>query len=328
MSNYNFSSVYAKYITDLISIKRSLGYKYMTQESILYHFDLYVVCNNFTCTSITPEVAEGWMMKRPTEADVTRYGRISALIQLASYMCDIGVSDYIPRMPRIPKSNFIPYIYSKDEIKAIFKACDNLILSSLHFNSVIIILPVLVRILYATGLRISEALNLPDRDVHLDENYLVVRDTKNQMERMIPISQSLSEVCKQYVSFREKLPVKIDKEFFFLSLSGCRCKASHTIHGWFRIILKNAGIPFTGNFQGPRVHDLRHTFSVHAMEKMSRNGDDMYCSMSILSIYLGHKSSKSTEHYVRLCQQIYPELVEKVKFINQHIFPEIEYGND
>ena len=328
MSNYNFNSIYAKHIADLISIKRSLGYKYMTQESILYHFDLYVVCNNFTCTSITPEVAEGWIKKRPTESDVTRYGRVSALIQLASYMCDIGVSDYIPRMPRIPKSMFIPYIYSNDEIKAIFKACDDLTLSSLHFNSVIIILPTLIRILYATGLRISEALNLQDRDVHLDENYLVVRDTKNQMERMIPISQSLSDVCKQYVFYRKKLPVRIDNEFFFLSLCGRRCKASHTIHGWFRIILKNAGIPFTGNFQGPRVHDLRHTFSVHAMEKMTRNGDDMYCSMSILSTYLGHKSTKSTEHYVRLCQQMYPELVKKITFINQHIFPELEYGND
>lgn len=328
MSNYAFCSVYAKHITDFISMKRSFGYKYITQEFILYHFDLYVISNNFTETSITPEVTEGWIRKRPHETDATRYGRISALIQLSSYMYDIGVSNYIPRMPQVAKYNFTPYIYSNDQMQAIFKACDHLALSGMHFNSVIIILPALIRMLYATGLRISEALNLPDKDVHLDENYLVVRDTKNRTERMIPISQSLSDICKQYVFYREKLPLKIDKEFFFLSLSGRQCKGKHTIHRWFKMVLKDAGIPFIGNHYGPRIHDLRHTFSVYAMEKMTREGADMYCSMSILSTYLGHKTAKSTEYYVRLCQQMYPELVKKVTFINQHIFPEPEYGND
>ena len=64
MSNYNFSSVYAKHMTDLISMKRDFGYKYVTEEFVLYQFDQYVVCNNFTFTTITPEVVEGWMEKR------------------------------------------------------------------------------------------------------------------------------------------------------------------------------------------------------------------------------------------------------------------------
>lgn len=328
MSNYNFRSVYAKHITDLVSLKQELGYKYLTEEFVLHQFDQYVIRNNFTSTSITPDIVEGWMEKRPNETDATRYGRISALIQLASYMCDMGVSNYIPRMPLISKSDFIPYIYSKEEMLAIFKACDNLTLSSLHFNSVIIILPALIRMLYATGIRISEARNLLDTDVHLDENYLIVRDSKNRTERIVPISQSLSDVCQQYVHYREKIPLKIDKKYFFLSLSGCKCNGNNTMHRWFRLILKNAGIPFVGNHRGPRVHDLRHTFSLYAMEKMTKQGADMYHSMPVLATYLGHKALSSTEHYVRLCRAMYPELEKKIKFINQQIFPEPIYGND
>ena len=328
MSNYNFSSVYAKHMTDLISMKRDFGYKYVTEEFVLYQFDQYVFCNNFTFTTITPEVVEGWMEKRQNETDATRYSRISALIQLASYMCDIGISNYIPRMPRISKSDFVPYIYSHEEIQAIFKACDNLILSGLHFNSVIIILPTLFRMLYATGIRISEARNLQDTDVHLDENYLVIKGAKNMTDRIVPISQSLSNVCRQYVYYRERLPLKIDKKYFFLSLSGRKCGANHTIFRWFRLILKDAGIPFTGNHHGPRIHDLRHTFSLYAMEKMTREGSDMYHSMPVLATYLGHKTTQSTEHYVRLCRVMFPELERKVEFINQQIYPELEYGND
>ena len=130
------------------------------------------------------------------------------------------------------------------------------------------------RMLYATGIRISEARNLQDTDVHLDENYLVIKGAKNMTDRIVPISQSLSNVCRQYVYYRERLPLKIDKKYFFLSLSGRKCGANHTIFRWFRLILKDAGIPFTGNHHGPRIHDLRHTFSLYAMEKMTREGSD------------------------------------------------------
>lgn len=57
------------------------------------------------------------------------------------------------------------------------------------------------------------------------------------------------------------------QKYFFLSLSGRKCGANHTIFRWFRLILKDAGIPFTGNHHGPRIHDLRHTFSLYAMER-------------------------------------------------------------
>ena len=93
-------------------------------------------------------------------------------------------------------------------------------------KSIIIILPVLIRLLYGTGLRISEALSLLNKDVNLDDNYLVVTDAKNGKERMIPISDSLSEVCKDYQKHRNRLPFSLSKnDPFFISLRGGACKS-------------------------------------------------------------------------------------------------------
>ena len=86
-------------------------------------------------------------------------------------------------------------------------------------DTAIIILPALLRILYGTGLRISEALSLKNKDINLDDNYLIVRDSKNGKERMIPISTSLSEVFKEYVKYRNLMPLSVlNEDRFFITL--------------------------------------------------------------------------------------------------------------
>ncbi|KAA6329706.1 Tyrosine recombinase XerD [termite gut metagenome] len=321
MSNYLFNGIYAEHIKQLIALKRNLGYKYITEESILYNFDLFTIMHNVTTPTITQEVADAWMAKRKHEAASTQKGKITPFMQLAFYMCDIGLSNYIPRVPRIKIDYFVPYIYTPDEIQSIFTSCDKLLLKSLKKDSIIIFLPALFRLLYGSGLRVTEAITLLDKDVNLDDNYLIVRDTKNKTDRMMPISKSLSNVLKKYRIYREKLPVKIDKEYFFLSLAGKKCANHNLIYTWFRVILNKAGIAHEGNHHGPRIHDIRHTFSVHALMQMDKNGSDLYCSLSVLSNYLGHSSIASTNSYVRLCNEMYPELIKTVELENLNIFP-------
>jgi integrase/recombinase XerD len=122
-------------------------------------------------------------------------------------------------------------------------------------DTAIIILPALLRLLYGTGLRISEALSLKNKDINLDDNYLIVRDSKNGKERMTPISASLSEVFKEYVKYRNLMPLVQTDDSFFITLSGKNCNRDH-VSKWFRKILCSAGI--SRNDHGPRLHDLRY----------------------------------------------------------------------
>lgn len=59
-------------------------------------------------------------------------------------------------------------------------------------------MPTLFRLLYGTGLRLGEALALEERDVNLKEKYLIIRQSKNGTERIVPLSESLANVCRQY----------------------------------------------------------------------------------------------------------------------------------
>jgi len=74
-------------------------------------------------------------------------------------------------------------------------------------NSMLFVMPAMLRLLYATGLRIGEAVVLLNKDVNLKDNFLVIRDSKNGKQRMIPISESLSSVCKEYARYRDLLPL-------------------------------------------------------------------------------------------------------------------------
>tara|TARA_R110002072_G_scaffold74469_6_gene176452 strand:- start:2917 stop:3489 length:573 start_codon:yes stop_codon:yes gene_type:complete len=183
-------------------------------------------------------------------------------------------------------------------------------------------IPALFRLLYGTGLRINEALSILDGDINLESNYLVIRNSKNNQERLIPISGSLSAVCREYVKYRDMMPVSRENGYFFISLNGNKCK-SGVVYGWFRKILVRAGIPYAGGHQGPRIHDLRHTFAVHSLAKMAESGLDLYCALPYLSTYLGHQSIRATNGYVRLTAEMYPGLLKNIDTVCLNVFPKI-----
>jgi len=322
--HYNFTGTYAPYIEQLIALKQKLGYKYISAQELLFRFDRFTIERTESSLGITKELSDAWCERIGLESDKYRQGRIRILIQLSSLMNDIGVHSYIPIFPKVHERIFIPYIYSRTEITAIFKACDEVQISRRLMNCYVIILPALFRLLYGTGLRINEALLLLDDDVNLEQNYLIVRDSKNNKERLIPISESLSSVCKEYLKYRDMMPLKREKNYFFVSLNGSKCK-SGVVYGWFRRILLDAGIPYKGNHQGPRIHDLRHTFAVHSLAQMAEEGTDLYCALPYLSTYLGHQSIRATNGYVRLTAEMYPELLKNVNVICLNVFPKTEY---
>jgi len=115
--------------------------------------------------------------------------------------------------------------------------------------------PVLFRVLYGCGLRISEALDLRIRDVDLNIGALTVRNGKFNKSRLVAMSPSLIDACT-------KLMGKIhlgadDDDFFFKNRDGSR-RSKLTVGKRFREILWASGIPYRGKGIGPRLHDVRY----------------------------------------------------------------------
>ena len=82
------------------------------------------------------------------------------------------------------------------------------------------------------------------------------------------------------------------------------------IYDNFRELLFACNIPHTGN--GPRVHDFRHTFAVHTLEKQLSDGYDPMVIVPRLAAYLGHKSYRETCWYIHLTVASFPELSQKL----------------
>ena len=314
-----FDSVYGSFISQYIAFKRSLGYKYTQAEFRFRVFDRFAVKEKCEQVGLTKDLFEKWMEPIPNEQESNRYRRVNELINFSRYLNDLGIASYCPRnIPHI-RRGFSPYIFTHDEILRFFAACDENLNWGRYPTEFVYSTPALFRLLYGTGLRISEALHLETEDVHLDDSYLLLRNTKNNTERMVPFSTSVEAALRQYSDYKEKI-FGLKTKYFFAN-AGDSCWSKGTAYEQFRRILVRAQIPHTE--KGPRLHDFRHTFAVHTLAEMSSQGLDLYYSLPILSKYLGHTSLESTDHYVRLTAEMYPELLQQANQLCAYVFPEV-----
>lgn len=315
--------ILAPFVHDFIVMRNNLGFKSYSARYSLFSFNAFASSKGLSTVTVTRELAEQWCARRPHEATDTWCHRNGFLRQFCVYLSNLGYEAYVPPRVFAKPDTFIPYIFTGDELEALYRACDRLVLYDKHAKSGMMVLPALIRMLAATGIRIGEATSLLQKDVDLQHNYLIVRNCKNGKDRMVPFSESLADVCRQYRKYRELLPA--NSNFFFVKMNGCRCP-SGSFSLWWNTILKRAGIKHRGNTVGPRMHDLRHTFCVKSMVRLAGQGKDLYYILPILSTYVGHQSLAATDRYVRMTAEMYPELLSRTDSICSYLFSDLKYS--
>lgn len=316
-----YYSVYGPFMEDYLALKRSLGYKCMAVEYAFRKFDRFVLREEETSVGLSKELCERWGEKQPNESHKSWYNRIQILSGFSCFLQSLHYPFFLPKLPKV-KNTYTPYIYSKEEIALLLSEADKLTTATTCYNSIVLVLPCLLRLLYGTGLRLGEALALYCEDVNLREQSILVRNSKNGKDRLIFISDSLAQVCKDYLDCRSRFPLRRTKELFFVHPNGERCTPRQA-YRWFRRVLFKARIPHQGNHQGPHLHHLRHTFSVHTLARMAEAGCDLHYTLPILSTYLGHESIVATDRYVRLTAEMYPSLMAKVSTAFPFLYPDI-----
>jgi integrase/recombinase XerD len=316
-----FESILSELIAGYIEEKRAVGYKFVKGTSLLKRFDTLVVKEHLAEKKLPKELVLLWTEKRPNETARNRNGRISIVRGFAKYMVRLGYEAYISPSAAvtIDRYSYVPYIFSEKELKNIFTICDSYPVSDISPNRHLI-LPLLFRMLYGCGLRISEALNLKRDDVDLKQGTLFIRDAKFEKERIVPMAESLIESCRQYADKVHNY--ESCNPFFFPSPYGGRYKET-TIYHLFREILWKAGISHSG--KGPRLHDIRHSFSVHCLKKWVSNEEDLLSLLPYLSVYLGHVDLRGTQHYLRLTADLYPKIIASVEENFSFLIPEVSF---
>ena len=284
-----FLSNYNEAIKNFITEKRICGYKYITDENGLKRFDSFLYLNNINI--INKSVIDLWVELHPNWSINSKARSINTIREFLRYLNRYHLNNYtIPNIIYKHITNsYVPYIFSVEEIKLIFKYAD--LYTSKKYLEMKYIVPFIFRLLYGTGIRIGECLNIKRNNIDIDSGTIKLTDTKNKTERLIVLSDSLLIYLKQFLNKMNK-----SSEYLFYNNKENKLSISN-IETIFKKLLMQAHINNGENL--PRIHDLRFTFIVHSFRKYCSTGKDPMAFLPILQNYVGHKSIKSLEYYLK-----------------------------
>lgn len=158
----------------------------------------------------------------------------------------------------------------------------------------------MLELLYATGLRVSELVNLKLREVNLDSGYLLTVG-KGSKERLVPIGESARIRVAAYLeTVRRKADPSQQMPYLFLSRLG----GAMSRQAFWNIVKKRVELAVINKNVSP--HTLRHSFATHLLE----NGADLRS----VQIMLGHADLASTQIYTHVTR-------ERLKLLHQKIHP-------
>jgi len=168
-------------------------------------------------------------------------------------------------------------------------------------------------LLYACGLRVSEAAALTTSVYSAEEATLYIGRSKFLKDRLIPISRKVCSNLDHLLALRHDLFGVPQAGFLFLSLPESRPYNRAWASQYFRKVLQRLGIYrgeeyHRGVCHGtPHLHELRRAFAVHRLLRWYRDKADVNAKLPLLATYMGHSCFRHTKTYLTLTQQLLSE---------------------
>lgn len=209
-----------------------------------------------------------------------------ALSCLKFYFNEILEKDIVNKIKAPKMDKKLPKILTKNEIKNILASIKNI----KH--------KVLIKLMYSSGMRVSEAVSIKVNDFVLDEKIAFVRAGKGEKDRMVILSDSLIKDIKEYLETREN-----ESEFLFTGYSG-----KHISTRQADKILKKAAFD-AGINKNVFCHSLRSSFATHLLEE----GTDI----RVIQELLGHANLATTQRYTKVSRKQLKDVVSPLDRISE-----------
>jgi integrase len=285
-------------LEDYLVLRRSMGFKLDRAARLLAQFVAH--CEVVGSATVTTRLALSWATL-PTGASQNWHAyRLSVARGFARYLALLDERVEVPPPDLLPNRSdrACPYLYSTEEVVALMDAAKKLPspLRRATFTT-------LLGLLYVTGMRIGEALHLDRDDVDLDQQVIVVRNSKFNKSRELPIHPSTVRALGAFLSQRDELCPRASSPAFFVSLAGTRILYCN-FHLCFQGLVREAGLAARSPRCRPRPHDLRHTFAVSTLIGWYRDGLEVEPRMPRLSTYLGHIHPAHTYWYLEAAPEL------------------------
>lgn len=220
----------------------------------------------------------------------------------------------LPHLIRRHGKTFVPYVFSEEETRRLFRAADQYEPKMLNKPTVNLVnsMRCIVRMLYCTGMRVSEVCYLKTAEVDLKNRVIHINHAKNDNHRIVTISASLESEIDRYLAQTGK---HHSSGVYFFD-SGAPANEGRIspkcVYAYFRRYLCLAGIEHKGTGFGPRLHDLRVTFAVHSLKRLTTKSNDVNASLAYLSAYMGHQSLRETQDYLWLSKELFSSTLARM----------------
>lgn len=305
---YPFYSCLAPHLKAYLEFKQKLGYSSFSRTTLAKDLDYYLTFHGVASIhDIDERIIANWMHAIPQHSSTTKNNKLRYAKKIFDYLVRTRIVRSNPtlRIPPLRIRAYKPYIYSLKEIHQIleeagkykYRRRDNMLGPTLETMTFLI---------YACGLRLSEARNLKIQDIDFEENTLSLWKTKFHKERLVPFSPAVAGRLKYYLDLRQKLLPPSNPEAPFFCHAGGKY-SSMIIFYHFRRLLVRCGLAKPAGRGGPRIHDLRHAFAVHRLYKWYQDGHDILNKLPLLSTYMGHVHIASTQVYLNITQALLRE---------------------
>ena len=322
-----FRSILKDEIAEFLALRKASKSKsaYDHDRHRLKLFDEYLCSIDCDNKNLAEDQVVGWINSLTGKS--SSIANVVIIVRLfLTHLKGYGVNAYIPPIPKV-SDDYIPYIFSDNEMKRIFSIADTLRREKPRKNTLIHVeFPMILRLMYGCGLRIGETLSLKMKDVDTDTGVLILKYTKGDKQRIVPMHPSLTECLRQYC-----MAMGINgysEAYLFPTSDSMEPVTAHNAQHKFNSILEKSDISLRGrkkHQRGPCLHCLRHVFvfkSFANAEKAGRRVDD---SIPYLSIYLGHDSLKETDKYLKFSSDLFPDAMELFDSYTAQIFPEVNF---
>ena len=273
-----------------IELYRSMGYKYRVQAYMLESFAAFA--EGRSEQFIRAETVLDWATGAPSIRQ--RYDRLLTVRHLA---CALNAENECHQVPpadafgHAPRRRRTCHIYTDEEISRLLRAATQLrsrrSIQPVTFTS-------LISLIAATGLRVSEALKLQLSDITGDG--LLIRATKFQKSRLVPLHESARHGLQRYLAARKRTKATVST--VFISRHGTAIPYP-TLNQTFLYLARSAGLRLGPGLGGCRIQDMRHSFAVRSLEQCVGDRKAVARHMVALSTYLGHAHVSDTYWYLQ-----------------------------
>lgn len=304
---------------DYLDYLDHLGFSIIQQAHNLRRIDRFLLQHPITDLR---ELDARFLMKL-IEEDQMRVRRATlrlyrdTLRKFSRYLVRRAGLDYslLEDFPVLRPQPYQPYVFSPRELRRFFdllKTQTSQARDRLRFFQALSRYT-LYHLLYACGLRVSEAIRLRVSDYSPLKASLYIQPSKFLKDRLIPVSQRVCSNLNNLLSVRQTLADISASERLFLQLPQPRPYHRISVSAFFRKTLRHLQIyrreyDEQGVRHGsPHLHELRRSFAVHRLLGWYRQGAVIDAKLPLLATYMGHSYFGHTKTYLSWTRQLLRE---------------------